>query len=254
MIRTLLAVLALASLFSSHALAGSTCPEHFLGGQSPALAVPAGAVELCSDTFATLWSPETRDPVYSAEHLTPAALIGADKTARLNAFHADDRLPRSVRAELSDYAGGAFDRGHMAPAHDMPTPEAMRQSFVLSNMVPQNPANNRGVWAHVEEFTRRLVVLAKEAYVVTGPIFEGAPKRLNGRVAIPFRIWKAVYVPPSQFNPDGQVGAYVVANTAEAVPEIISLDGLKALTGIDAFPVLSDRDRARADLPAVAPR
>jgi len=248
-----LAALALACALSSHAWADPTCDDQFLGGQRPALAAPASAdVELCSADFATLWRPATRDPVYSAEHLTPENLTKADRTARLDAFHADARLPHGIRAEMSDYAGSAFDRGHLAPAHDMPTPASMRESFVLSNMAPQAPEANRGEWAKVEEFTRRLVILGKGAFVVTALQFDARPKLLSERVAIPAAYLKAVYVEPNPFAPAGQVGAYALANTAGARPEVITLDEMQRRTGLDPFPSLSLADHARADLPPVA--
>lgn len=260
MIRLFCAALALAGTLSlcGPALADDGCPQHFLGGRAPVLTTPQpGAVELRSEAFVTLWSPATRDPIYSAEYLTPACLTKADHEVRLDAFHADDRLPKGERAELSDYAGGPYDRGHLAPAHDMPSPTAMHESFVLSNMIPQAPANNRGVWAQTETFTRRLVILAREGYVVTGPVFtpvpgKAAPAPLAGRVHVPAQLFKAVFVPPSQFNPTGQVGAYLVDNTADAKPKVVSLDVVKALAGLDPFPSLSAVDHARADLPTVA--
>ena len=76
----------------------------------------------------------------------------------------------------------------MAPAGDMPTASAQRESFALSNMVPQDPTLNRGLWAKIEERVRREVVLRKEGFVVTGPAYSGAPRRLNGRPMIPTRI------------------------------------------------------------------
>jgi endonuclease G len=247
--------LALVAALSTPAHAETACPQFFVDGREPALVATPDVkpVELCNEAFATLWSPETRDPIYSAEHLTPAGLTDADKTARLDAFHADDRLPIKARAALSDYKGSdAYDRGHMAPAHDMPTASAMHESFELSNMIPQDKANNRGVWARIEEFARRLVILGTEGYVVSGPVFDAEPQRLKGRVAIPSKLFKAVYIPPNQFSPKGQVGAYVVDNTADAPAQIISLDKLKAIAGIDPFPSLPAEMHAAATLPPVA--
>jgi len=253
----ILAALALAIAFSSHALADSACDSQFLEGQRPALTAPSSAdVELCNTAFVTLWSPATRDPVYSAEHLTAAGLTAADTTARLDAFHADARLPEDARATLRDYAGSRFDRGHMAPAHDMPTPAAMHESFVLSNMVPQSKPNNRGPWAQIEESARTLVVSVfggPGGWVVTGPAFPADPTRLKGRIAIPDRIWKAIYVPgdPSQ-HVEIVVGAWIVKNAADPETRFVSLDALKAETGVDPFPSLSPELHATAALPAAA--
>ncbi len=49
----------------------------------------------------------------------------------------------------------------------------MAESFTLANMVPQNPANNRHLWAHIEEAVRRIGLRATGTYVVTGPLFNG---------------------------------------------------------------------------------
>ena len=152
MIRTLLTALALACALSSHAWAFTNCPQHYLDGQAPALENPRlGAVELCQGAFATLYDPATRDPVYSAETLTSASVQAAGKVTRGSNFRPDERLPVGQRATLRDYKGSRFDRGHMAPAHDMPDAAAESESFRLSNMIPQNKANNRGAWAAIEE-------------------------------------------------------------------------------------------------------
>jgi len=92
-----------------------------------------------------------------------------------------------------------LDRGHMAPAGDMPTAKAMSQSFSLANMVPQAPDHNRGVWAKsVEMATRSYVKRASgDVYVITGPVYvpsiEGSPGIGTGQVRVPKYLFKLVY-------------------------------------------------------------
>jgi endonuclease G, mitochondrial len=252
-------ILALAAGFSSHAHAAFNCPQHFYDGQPPDVVGATGEApvfELCSSAFATLWVPVTRDPVYSAEHLTPQGLMHAKDVKRVDAFHADPRLPVKGRAALADYKGGAYDRGHLAPDHDMPDDDAVRESFALSNMVPQDPTNNRGPWAQIEEATRDLVVSVvggPGGWVVTGPAFNGQPRLLRDRVAIPDRLFKAVYIPAKpELHNDLVVGAWIVKNAADPQTRFVSLDTLKAETGVDPFPSLSAELHAAVALPAAA--
>jgi endonuclease G len=120
--------------------------------------------------------PKATHPIYVAEKLNRQTIIDAKGNERTNRFFADARLPRAERAELSDYKNSGYDRGHMAPAGNMATPEAMAQSFSLANMVPQAPENNRKTWASIENATRKYAMRARgDIYVLTGPVFEAKP-------------------------------------------------------------------------------
>ena len=87
----------------------------------------------------------------------------------------------------------------MAPAGDMPTAQAMAQSFSLANMVPQAPEHNRGVWAKsVEMATRKYAARATgNVYVITGPAFVPGIARNQsigpGQVRVPTYLFKLVY-------------------------------------------------------------
>ena len=116
--------------------------------------------ELCYDAFAVLHSGNTHTPVFVAQRLNRQSVQSAQNEKRTDKFFADARLPGSERAELSDYKGSGYSRGHMAPAGDMPSANAMAQSFSLANMVPQNQKQNSGPWAKIEADTRRYVLRA----------------------------------------------------------------------------------------------
>jgi endonuclease G len=150
----------------------SACPEFFANAKPPIVAPRPTNRALCYDAFAILHSGESKTPVYVAEKLNQASVADADEK-RTNRFFADARLRSAERATLEDYKNSGYDRGHMAPAGDMPTAQAMAQSFSLANMVPQAPEHNRGVWAKsVEMATRNYVKRAVgNVYVITGPVY-----------------------------------------------------------------------------------
>lgn len=80
---------------------------------------------LCYQSFAVLYSGVAKPPIFVAEKLNQAQLEEAKGKKRTNRFFADVRLRKAERAELDDYKGSGFDRGHMAPAGDMPSARAM---------------------------------------------------------------------------------------------------------------------------------
>ena len=85
----------------------------------------------------------------------------------------------------------------MAPAGDMPNPEAMAQSFSLSNVVPQARRHNQRLWAKIENDTRKYVMRASgDVFVFTGPWYKDGHQAIGaGKVAVPDVIWKMVYDP-----------------------------------------------------------
>jgi endonuclease G len=136
--------------------------------------------------------------VFVAERLNKASVAAAYEK-RSNRFYPDARLPAAERASLDDYSGSGFDRGHLAPAGDMPTAQAMAQSFSLANMVPQAPEHNRGAWAKsVEAATRKYAARATgDVYVITGPVFVPSIAQSQGigpgQVRVPRYLFKLVY-------------------------------------------------------------
>ncbi len=179
----------------SQATSFSQCRDFFPGGQPPALQPRPLQRELCFSAFAVLHSGQTKTPVFVVERLNRQLLEQGQGLKRGDRFYADARLPGAERAELDDYRRSGYSRGHMAPAGDMYSAEAMAQSFSLANMVPQDQTHNGGVWSKVEQDTRRYVQRARgDVYVFTGPVFEGTPQTIGpGKVHVPSHLFKLVY-------------------------------------------------------------
>ena len=215
------------------------CPQFFAKGIAPAVPAGAGQRELCYEAFAILHSGQTRTPVFVAEKLNRQSILDADEK-RGDKFFGDARLPRAERAELTDYKGSGYARGHMAPAGDMPTPAAMAQSFSLANMVPQSSKQNSGPWAKIEKDTRHYAARATgDVFVITGPVFEpGSPAIGANKVRVPSYLYKLVY--------DAQTGrawAHWQANAdSTKASKPISYGDLVKRTGIKFLPVAPEDD------------
>jgi len=225
------------------------CAAEFAGGRPPALVnqrLAVGTRFLCNQDYAVLHSAVTRTPLWSAEHLTADQVEQARGVPREGEFHPDGRLPAGGRAELRDYARSGYDRGHMSPSGDMPTPESQQESFSLANMVPQAPELNRNLWEAIERATRGLAKREGQVYVVTGPVFQGQRlQQLRRSVLVPTSVYKAIYDPAR-----GQAAAYLCPNTDAAGWQAISVAQLAQLTGIDPFPGVAI---ASAPLPLPTP-
>lgn len=98
---------------------------------------------------------------------------------RLDNFRSDLRIPEKFRADLADYRGSGFDRGHLvASANRRERLNQNSETFLLSNMSPQVPGFNRGIWKKLEGEVRELATHEDvlEVYVVCGPLFEVGKK------------------------------------------------------------------------------
>ncbi len=195
----------------------------------------------------------TRTPLWAAEFLTADRIAAASQLPRRNAFHPETKIPACDRAELADYARSGYDRGHMSPNHDMPTPTAQRESFFLANIVPQAPKINQNLWEGIETAVRTLVSNDHDLYVITGSLFESSEaEQLNGCVLVPSSVFKAIYDPGRH-----EAGAYVTMNEKNSRTmqyDAISIEELERRAGINLFPMMSITiKQVGMDLPAPAP-
>ncbi len=211
-----------------------SCADLFPGARPINTAtVPATMkpLALCSDHFAVLYSQTSKTPLVVVERLNAAQLRDAKGEERTDQFYPDPRIPASGRAELSDYRGQkpAVDRGHQSPAADAPNPNAMAQTFALSNMVPQNPTNNRKIWSKVEADVRKFAKRADgNVFVFTGPLFDPGYSTIGGnKVWVPTRLFKLVYDASSK-----RAWAYVLPNAETRIQKPMDYDTFVRTTGL----------------------
>lgn len=144
----------------------------------------------------------------------------------------------------ADYRGSGFDRGHLAPAADMKWDElAMSQSFLMSNMSPQTPAFNRGIWRRLETEVRNWAVEKDSIYVITGPLLSPNDSLIgeNG-VGIPGFYFKVLV---DLSPPDHDMIAFLLPNSGsseELRTYAITVDSLELLSAYDFFAHAPDQE------------
>ncbi len=155
----------------------------------------------------------------------------------------EDKQIKTRTATPTDYRGSGYDRGHLAPAGDMKwSAKAMSESFYMSNMSPQAPAFNRGIWNKLEERVRRWATKHEELYVVTGPVLEpGLPTIGANEVSVPRQYYK-VMLRTNNRNDIIAIG-FLLENQGSELPLkefVVPIDSIEKVTGLDFFPLLPD--------------
>lgn len=159
---------------------------------------------------------------------------------RTNNFR-EDKDVKSGSASPDDYKKSGYDRGHLCPAGDMGwSEETMSESFLMSNMSPQVPGFNRGIWKKLEGEVRLWAKQNQEIYIVTGGILKDSLKTIGNHVAVPEYFYKVILdIEEPEYNAIG----FVLPNRsskAAILSYAVSIDSVERLTGIDFFPALPD--------------
>ena len=175
---------------------------------------------------------------------------------RQDDFRPDDTFPATEpQAQLADYSGSGFDRGHLCPSADRTlTIPDNQQTFYLTNMVPQSAHNNRGPWAQLEEESRTIASTGKELFVISGGVFSASSTTIGSGVSVPDKTFKVIVVldavgqGPANVTATTRVIAVMMPNSDALITQSapwrnfrVSVDDIEAATG-DNF--LSDVDPA----------
>lgn len=192
-------------------------------------------------TYYTLcYNEKTEQADWIAYKLTKVNLENA-KFKRKDNFRKDPDV-KTTSATPEDYKGSGYDRGHLAPAADFTwTKEGMSESFYMSNMSPQEPGFNRGIWKKLEENVRKWAKSNEEVFVVTGPIFKGKNEKIGkNKVVVPDQYYKVVL---ELTGKEVKGIGFILDNkkSSEALKTYaVSIDQVEGITGLDFFPNIPD--------------
>ncbi len=190
---------------------------------------------LIRSNYAAHYLYRTKTAEYVCEHVTMKAITGSAK--RHDDFRPDPEIPDSVRANLIDYSGENYDRGHLNPADDnTQTRKIMSESFLLSNIVPQNRENNRGIWLKLETLVRKWVKGGKDLYVITGTTYGKYYTKIGkDSVGVPSSIWKVI-----MDRKNSKSIGFLIPNAAVMGSDLpkyaVPIADIKKVTGITFFP------------------
>lgn len=188
--------------------------------------------------YTLVYDTRGKIPFWAYEHLTEESLQkNADRKGVH--FHEDMEIYKPHQSCIKDYSKSGFDRGHIVPAGDGSfSKEALEETFSLSNICPQHPQFNRGVWKKLEEHIRTLVKQEGSLKVVSGPLF--LPHEKDGKRFVTFQVIgeNEVAVPTHFFKvvqTSKETWAYVIPN-GPAAEDIDSfrypIDKLEKISGI----------------------
>ncbi len=219
--------------------------------------------------FAICYNSDTLNPNWVAWHLAASDLGEAD---RADTFRPDTELPAgwyAVRKNDYKFTYYGFDRGHICPSADRTAnTEDNSMTFLMTNMVPQAPDNNRIVWVALEKFEREQVLAGKEAYIFAGPYgkggtgdkgyFEEIPVTLKDStelsITVPSHTWKIIlFLPEGEGDFECAVSSGQAETLAVNVPNekgcgkngswqqyLCSVNYIEEITGYDFFELLPD--------------
>ena len=190
--------------------------------------------------YTASYNSDLRIPNWVAWQLTGGHTEGKNKRAGVK-FHEDTDVPMP-RAVDFDYVRSGYDRGHLCPSADNRWDViAQEQSFLLTNVCPQDHNLNVGDWHELENLCKKWAKTCGSIYVVAGPVlFKGKHKTIGkNKVTVPEAFFKVVLCMEGKPKAIG----FVYRNESGNRPKsyyVNTIDDVERITGIDFFPALPD--------------
>lgn len=192
------------------------------------------------------YNQDTRNANWVAWHLTKEHTDGP--WSRKGIPYIEDSSVVGISPDNSDWESVnlkqlGIDHGHLCPAGDNKwDKEAMIQSFLLTNMCPQNSMLNQGIWEDLESRCRGWARNFGDIYIVAGPIFYSNDYKTIGanKIGIPDAFFKVVLC----LSKEPKAIGFIFPNSDPTYTKIgdymLSVDQVEEITQIDFFHNLED--------------
>lgn len=198
-------------------------------------------IMLQREGYTVSYNKDRKVPNWVAWHLTAEHTKGQNYRDGMD-FYEDMEVP-APRATADDYFRSKYDRGHMCPSGDNKwSSKAQKQTFLYTNMCPQNHDLNKGDWNDLEIQCRYWAKEVGDVYIVTGPVFYNGVKQTigNHKVAVPDAFFKVLLAKGRKTKAIGFV--YPNQSGHKDMNEyVVSVDKVESITGMDFFSLLDDR-------------
>lgn len=227
------------------ALVAFCIPLTLLAQSTEGLELPElkkGDIILRYEGFTVKYNTSWLIPDWVAYELTAEETRG--EVPRASGFSMDLNY-KGKQAMREDYSNTGWDKGHMAPAADMKwSSNAMRESFYLTNICPQDHNLNSGDWLTLEKLCREWAVKFGSVYIVCGPVVYNNRFGKIGeqKVVVPDYFYKAVL---AWNGKEYKSIAFVMENTSirqSILSCAVSVNDVEALVGFNLFAELNDKN------------
>lgn len=154
-----------------------------------------------------------------------------------------DKAIETGAAHWRNYKNSGYDRGHLCPAGDRRYSQAAHdETFLTSNISPQEHNFNSGIWNKLEQKVRYWASKYDGIFVVTGGVLKERLKTIGEEhVSVPKQFYKILIDTNSGKT---KMIAFLMPHKKSNDPLsefVVSVDDVEKLTGIDFFPELDDK-------------
>ena len=170
---------------------------------------------ICRSAYVVGYDAANRTTAWSVYTLNPYTMLGC--FPRTNSFAADESIGNSPLP--SEYANTGYDRGHLVPNSDMDySLRTELESFIMTNIVPQNPTLNRGPWKLLEVTIRGWTVQLQTPIVVySGAIYDLRDRTIGQGIKVPHAFYKIAINTKTN-----EVAAWIFANNADRSMNLVN--------------------------------
>lgn len=222
--------------------------DSFPGAQVRHYLPAGGQGEPVHHRYYSLSYSESNEQAEWVAYALTREMLNAPKVERTDWF-VEDPAVKTKSAHYEDYRSSGYTRGHLVPAADMAfSKDAMDDTFLMSNISPQDRGFNMGVWRELEENTRDWAKKYGRLYIAAGPVLKNVSSRRLGRnqVAIPGAFFKVIV--SDRAGSEQGVG-FLIPNASSDQPlstYMVTIDEVESATGLDFNQYLFDDDQEEA--------